>query len=168
MVKFNFIWYFGTLFEVLSSLFATCVCYIFNKTVNAELQCRQGLLGQSYSAASFISRLLGCDTPSEVLVRQREFCVIQALSGPSLPAPSRSVKTGSGGTSLVAQWLRICLLMQGTRIWFGKIPHYVEQLSPWWATTTEPKHLEPVLPNKRSHWNEKSVHHNRVAPNLCN
>ena len=29
MVKFNFIWYFGTLFEVLSSLFAICVCYIF-------------------------------------------------------------------------------------------------------------------------------------------
>ena len=83
------------------------MCYIFNKIVNAELQGRQGLLGQSYSAASFVSRLLGCDIPPEVLVRQREFCVIQAVSGPSLPAPSRSVKIGYRGTSLVAQWLSL-------------------------------------------------------------
>ena len=32
------------------------------------------------------------------------------------------------GTSLVAQWLRICLPMQGTpvRAWSGKIPHAEE------------------------------------------
>ena len=43
-------------------------------------------------------------------------------------------------TSLVAQWLRICLPMLGTRVrepWSGKIPHAVEQLSPC-STTTEP------------------------------
>ena len=41
--------------------------------------------------------------------------------------------------SLVAQWLRIHLPMQGTRVepWSGKIPHAAEQLSPC-ATTTEP------------------------------
>ena len=46
-----------------------------------------------------------------------------------------------GGTSLVAQWLRIHLPMQGRghgfEPWSGKIPHAVEQLSPC-ATTTEP------------------------------
>ena len=43
------------------------------------------------------------------------------------------------GTSLVAQWLRICLPMQGTWVQslVGKIPHATEQLSPC-ATTTEP------------------------------
>ena len=42
-------------------------------------------------------------------------------------------------TSLVAQWLRIHLSMQGTRFepWSRKIPHAAEQLSPC-ATTTEP------------------------------
>ena len=83
---------------------------------------------------------------------------------------------------MVAQWLRIHLPMQGTRVlalvW--KIPHAVEQLSPC-ATTTEPElyslrattteacvpqlvkpaHLEPVLCNKRSHRNEKPAHHNK-------
>ena len=43
------------------------------------------------------------------------------------------------GTSLVAQWLRICLPMQGHGFepWSVKIPHATERLSPW-ATTTEP------------------------------
>ena len=42
------------------------------------------------------------------------------------------------GTSLVVQWLRICLPMQGTWVkpWSGKIPHAADQLSPC-ATTTE-------------------------------
>ena len=42
-------------------------------------------------------------------------------------------------TSLVVQWLRVCLPMQGTRFkpWSGKIPHAAEQLKPC-ATTTEP------------------------------
>ena len=41
--------------------------------------------------------------------------------------------------SLVAQWLRIRLPMQGTRDpWFGKIPHAAQQLSPC-ATTTDPE-----------------------------
>ena len=41
--------------------------------------------------------------------------------------------------SLVAQWLRIRLPMQGTQVdhWSRKIPHVVEQLSQC-ATTTEP------------------------------
>ena len=43
-------------------------------------------------------------------------------------------------TSLVAQWWRIHLPMQGTRVWalVRKIPHAVEQLSPC-ATTTKPE-----------------------------
>ena len=36
------------------------------------------------------------------------------------------------GASLVAQWLRICLLMRGHRFepWSGKIPQATEQLGP--------------------------------------
>ena len=65
------------------------------------------------------------------------------------------------GTSLVVQWLRICLPMQGHGFdpWAGKIPHAAEQLNPC-TTTTEPVHLEPVLRNKRGHRNEKPVHSN--------
>ena len=78
-----------------------------------------------------------------------------------------------GGTSLVAQWLRIRLPMQGTRVQAcpRKIPHAAEQLIPCarttkpmlWspqATTTEPTCLEPVLHNKRSHRDEKPTHLN--------
>ena len=64
------------------------------------------------------------------------------------------------GTSLVVQWLRVRLPMQDTRVQclVGKIPHIVRHLSPcnhnYWANT-----LEPTL-YKRSHHNEKPMHHN--------
>ncbi|XP_054938617.1 MAP kinase-activated protein kinase 3 isoform X14 [Physeter macrocephalus] len=50
-----------------------------------------------------------------------------------------SIKSTPLGASLVAQWLRIRLPMQGHGFnpWSGKIPHAVEQLSPC-ATTMEP------------------------------
>ena len=44
--------------------------------------------------------------------------------------------------------------------WCGKIPHALEQLS-LCTTTTEPTCLEPVLHNKRSHFDEKPEHHNK-------
>ena len=57
-------------------------------------------------------------------------------------------------TSLVVQWLRTCLTMQGT--WFQSlaqnIPHDVSQLSPCPTTT------EPVPQNKRSHYSKKPMH----------
>jgi len=43
--------------------------------------------------------------------------------------------------------------------WCGKIPHALEQLSP--CTMTEPTCLEPVLHNKRSHFDEKPAHHSK-------
>ena len=72
------------------------------------------------------------------------------------------------GASQVAQWLRICLLMQGTRVWAwsGKIPHAVEQLGPW-ATTAEPERLEPVLRNKRGRDSERSAHRDEEWPPLA-
>ena len=51
----------------------------------------------------------------------------------------RREKKIRGGASMVAQWLKIHLPMQGTRgfePWSGKIPHAAE-LSPC-VTTTEP------------------------------
>ena len=49
------------------------------------------------------------------------------------------------GTSLMVQWLRICLLMQGTHVQ-SLVWDAMGQLSPWAITTKE-----PVLCNKRSH-----------------
>ena len=85
------------------------------------------------------------------------------------------------GTSLVAQWLRICLPMQGTRV------RSLVQEDPTCRRATKPMHhnywacalgpaccnywacmlqllkpvcLEPMFHNKRSHHNEKPIHHN--------
>ena len=57
------------------------------------------------------------------------------------------------GASLVAQWLRIRLPMQGTQVralGSGKIPHAAEQLSPC-ATTTEAR-----MPRVRALQQEKT------------
>ena len=63
------------------------------------------------------------------------------------------------GASLVAQWLRVCLPIRGTRVraLAGKIPHAAERLGPW-ATITEPACLEPVLRNKRGRDGERPAH----------
>ena len=84
-------------------------------------------------------------------------------------------------TSLVAQWLRICLPMQGTRVWAlaQEDPTCHGATKPvrhnYWACALEPAshnywahaprllkpaRLEPVLRNKRSHRNEKPAHRN--------
>ena len=83
--------------------------------------------------------------------------------------------------SLVAQWLRIRLPMQGTRVralvWEDPTCHGATKpvhhnyctsaLEPvshnYWAHVSQllkPACLEPVLHNKRSHCNEKPAHHN--------
>ena len=58
------------------------------------------------------------------------------------------------GTSLVAQWLRICLPMQGTRV------RALVQEDPTCCGATKPARLKPVLRNERDHRNEKPAHHN--------
>ena len=79
------------------------------------------------------------------------------------------IKKMCSGTSLVAQWIRILLSMQESP-WSRRF-HIVEQLSlctPATVYLTEAcvlqllksKHLEPVLHDRRSHHNEKPVHHN--------
>ena len=90
-------------------------------------------------------------------------------------------KTLPVGTSLVAQWLRIHLPMQGTRVralvWEDPTCHGAMKpvRHDYWAYTLEPMshnywvhmpqllkpaHLEPVLRNKRSHLNEEPTHCN--------
>ena len=82
-------------------------------------------------------------------------------------------------TSLVAQWLRILLPMQGTQVWalVREDPTCHRATKPmshnYWAWALEPvshnywarvpqllkpTSLEPVLRNKRSHRNEKPAH----------
>ena len=86
------------------------------------------------------------------------------------------------GTSLVAQWLRIRLPMQGTRVraLVQEDPTCHGATKPmhhnYWACALgpashnsrahvpqllKPARLEPVLRNKRSHCNEKPAHHNQ-------
>ena len=86
------------------------------------------------------------------------------------------------GISLVAQWLRICLPMQGTRVWalVWEDPTCHGATKPvrhnYWACALEPAshnchnyrapvlqllkptRSEPVLHNKRSHCNKKPLH----------
>ena len=96
--------------------------------------------------------------------------------------PSKKI---CGGASLVAQWLRIRLPVQGTwvRALVREDPTCRGATKPvhhsYWACALEPvshnywahvlqllkpAHLEPVLCNKRSHCNEKPAPQRRVAP----
>ena len=67
----------------------------------------------------------------------------------------------------MAQWIGICLPARGHgfHFWPGKIPHATEQLNSC-ATTTEPRHLEPVLQNKREVTAMRSPHTERKR-SLC-
>ena len=79
------------------------------------------------------------------------------------------------GASLVAEWLRICLPRQGTRVRAlvredptcrgatKPVRHNCSALVP---QLLKPAHLESVLHNKRSHLNEKPVHRNKEQPPL--
>ena len=82
------------------------------------------------------------------------------------------IKTEAWRASLVVQWLRIRLPMQGTwfKPWSRKIPHAAEQA---WAPQLlslrsrahepqllKPTKLEPVLCNRRSQHDEKPAHRN--------
>ena len=72
----------------------------------------------------------------------------------------------SMGASLVAQWLRIRLPMQGTRVqalvWEDPTCHGATK-----PTTTEPAHLEPVLRNKRGCDSERPAHRDEEWPPLA-
>ena len=74
-------------------------------------------------------------------------------------------------TSLVVQWLRICLLMQQT---MGLIPglggfHMPKTVKSPCTTTTEVCTLPPGLCSKTGHRNAKPAPRNwRVAPTRCN
>ena len=72
-----------------------------------------------------------------------------------------TVKKLRYGASLVVQWLRICLQMQGTQVppLVREDPTCHGATKPMRFTTTEPSGLQPMLCNKRSHCNEKPSHH---------
>ena len=75
-----------------------------------------------------------------------------------------------GWTSLVVQWIGVCLPKQGTQVqpWVWEDStchravkaHVPELLSPH-AATSEAHVLEPVLGDKKSHRHEKPVHSNQ-------
>ena len=71
-------------------------------------------------------------------------------------------------TSLVVQWLRIHLPMQGTQVWslIWEDPICFRATKPvghkYWSRST----WEPMLHSKRSHCNEKPMHHNGLQSSL--
>ena len=83
-------------------------------------------------------------------------------------------------TSLVVQWLIICLAMHGTlvqslvreastRCWATKLVYHFSSLpalEPEGCRLPKFEHLQPVLRNKRSHHNEKPVPHDQSSPCL--
>ena len=93
------------------------------------------------------------------------------------------LKNGGYGTSLVVQWLRICLPMQGSRVrsLVREDPTCRGATKPmrhnYRACALEPTScvpqllkpacLEPVLRNKRSHLNENPTHRNEEQPPLA-
>ena len=85
----------------------------------------------------------------------------QGRMGTSLSSQHPCVPKAQWGTSLVVQWYRICLPMQGT--WVQSLVrgdptcHGVTKPVPfdYWANT-----LEPALCSKRSLHSEKPAHHN--------
>ena len=76
------------------------------------------------------------------------------------------------GISLVVQWLRIRLPMQGkwVRVRVREDPTCHGATKPvrhnYWACPLEPTCLEPVLRYKRSHRSEKPAHRNEEQPPL--
>ena len=119
------------------------------------------------------------------------------FSGPISPLLSSQIllyqkqstwSRNSPWTSLVVQWLRICLPTQGTRVQalVHEDPTCCGAAKPtchnYWDCVLEPVHhnyralvpqllkpvcLEPVLRNKRSHHNEKPAHCNEEQPLLA-
>ena len=69
----------------------------------------------------------------------------------------------------MAQWLRICLPMQGTRVralvW--EDPTCCGATGPVSPVFTEPAHLEPVLCNKRGRDGERPAHRDEEWPPLA-
>ena len=114
--------------------------------------------------------------PSRLLLDQ-QYHQKQEYSYPSKPCfeleslldSVDAVKNNQARASLVTQWLRTHLPMQGTRVqalvW--EDPTCCGATKPvrhnYWAPVPQllkPALLEPVLCNKRSHDNEKPAHHN--------
>ena len=75
------------------------------------------------------------------------------------------------GASLVLQWFRIHLPMQGTwiRSLIQEDPTCCGATKPWCHNYRSLRALEAMLCNEKSRHNEKPVHGNwRVAPTRCN
>ena len=134
--------------------------FIWHIHVSTVLQCYQGKLQSVRGLMTHISDWLWCFTLD-----------IKYL-----------LRIYQRGASLVVQWLRICLPVQGTwvQVLAQEYPTCRRATKPvchnYWACALEPAshnywahvpqllkpaHLEPVLRNKRSHRNEKPAHHNK-------
>ena len=113
------------------------------------------------------------------LYKCRSIHLLLSVSFPS--GPDKSRERGKG-TSLVVQWLRICLPMQGTLVrslvredptccgatklmcqnYSARAPQLLKPMRSRarMPQLLKPRRLEPVLRIKRSHRNEKPAHRN--------
>ena len=153
--------------------FQTVLKLVFFQTGGKEVFWAVAQISQHRCQDSMTSRTIFSLSTAAFIVRTcrvapSEMCTV--LKNPHL------------GTSLVAQWLRIHLPMQGTRVWtLGREDptcrgatkpmrhnYWACTLEPvchnYWACVTQllkPAHLETLLHNKRSHRNEKPAHRNQ-------
>ena len=74
-------------------------------------------------------------------------------------AVDKNMAANAGDTSSIPGLGRIYMP------WNNQVP--APQLLGPRTTITEAKHEGPMLPDKRSHGNEKTVHHNKEKPLLC-
>ena len=116
-------------------------------------------VAEEASGSLHAARSYGCPATCDV-DRCYTHLLLFAVHLPGDDSENRIFKS-STGTSLMAQWLRICLLMQGTwvRALVREDPTCRGAAEParhnYWACA-----LEPVLRNRRSHGNEKPMHFN--------
>ena len=124
----------------------------------------------------YIWKLLGERILKVLITKKKKFVTICVrwwmLNKSIVVIVSQYIQTSNHriGTSLVAQWLRIRLPMQGTRVrsLVREDPTCCGATKPvchnYWACVLQllkPVCLEPVLRNKRSHRNEKPAHRNK-------
>ena len=125
--------------------------------------------GTPWTSPSFLLNLLSCifylHIPSfSMFILHKHWPPFQQKYGSHLISSTFviSAKTKRPpGTSLVVQWLGVCLPLQGTWVQgqVRKIPRTMRQLGLCAPTAEAHASLEPEFRNKRRHYCEKPGHH---------
>ena len=93
------------------------------------------------------------------------------MQGTRVPALVQEDPTCRGAIKPVRHNYWACALEPMSHNYWAHVPQLLKPVSHnYWAQEPQllkPTHLEPTLRNKRSHGNEKPVHHNKELPPLA-